>query len=152
MSYSCHPCSMKAALICIYPQQLFHMINLLGLGVLAEIQGREVWWHPQVEAPQPELCGLSPQDHQSRRRRVSRCCQGNAPPDESNSTYHFVTHWSTWRLPHTHTYSCEVCLCQKHALNQRNPLNFFDINLFFANLFALGFNSSYINVSTACKS
>lgn len=50
------------------------------------------------------------------------------------STFHFVTHWSTWRHPHTHihVYSCYVCLCQKHALNQRNTLNFFDINLFFA--------------------
>ncbi len=30
-NYSCHPCSMKAALVCIYPQQLLRIINLLGL-------------------------------------------------------------------------------------------------------------------------
>lgn len=53
-----------------------------------EIQGREVRRHPQVEAAQPELGGLSPQDHQSRRNRVSHhCCRGNAVPDRSNSCH-----------------------------------------------------------------
>ena len=101
---------MKAALICIYSRQMCHVINSLELGVSAEIQGREVRRHPEVEAAQSELRGLSPQDHQSRRRRVSHCCRGNALSDESNSTYHFVTHWSTWRHPHAHKHVQLLCV------------------------------------------
>lgn len=72
-----------------------------------------------MEAPQPQLRGLSSQDHQSRRRRVRHCCQGNALPEESNSTYDFVTHWSTQRQPHVHT-------CVK---SKARTLNFLDIHL-----------------------
>lgn len=62
------------------------------------IQTREVWRYPQVEATQSELRGLPSQDHQSHWRRVSCCCRGNALPDECIGTYHFVTHWITWRM------------------------------------------------------
>lgn len=99
--------SWTTALLCInLPQRSF----CRGLCVPAEIQGREVWWHPQVEAAPPELGRLSPQDHKSQRRRVSHCCWGNAAPDESNSTYHFVPHLSTpthWR---SHTPKCDVVM------------------------------------------
>lgn len=75
-----------------------------------------MWWHPQVEAAQPELCGLSSQDRQSRRRRVSHCCRGNTLPDESNSTYYFVPHSSTWRHLHTQTCTVAMRLCVKNTL------------------------------------
>lgn len=89
-----------------------HYCNFLGgwLCVPAEIQSWEMWWHPQVEAPQSQLGGLSPQDYQSRRRGVSHCCQGNALPDEFNSTYHFVTHMSTLTHPYTRKHTYSVCV------------------------------------------
>lgn len=36
-----------------------------------------MWWHPEVEAAQPQLCRLQTQDHQSRRRGVSHRRHGN---------------------------------------------------------------------------
>lgn len=114
--------SWTTALLCInLPQRSF----CHGLCVPAEIQGREVWWHPQVEAAPSELGRLSPQDHKSRRRRVSHCCWGNAAPDESNRTYHFVPHLSTPTHWHSHAkvWRRYASPCHKHGVSQRNASN-----------------------------
>lgn len=79
-----------------------------------EIQGREVRRHPQVEAAQPELGGLSPQDHQSRWNRVSHHrCRGNAVPDVIAAISFFLlrhtgvlgSRWHTHVHKQTHTFA-----------------------------------------------
>lgn len=127
-----------------------------GLCVPAEIQGREVWWHPQVEAAPSELGRLSPQDHKSRRRRVSHCCWGNAAPDESNRTYHFVPHLTTpthWRS-HTKVWRRCASPCHKHVEGMHRIVC--GIHLcpprFNVCFFASGFCSSHDDDATGCKS
>lgn len=127
-----------------------------GLCVPAEIQGREVWWHPQVEAAPSELGRLSPQDHKSRRRRVSHCCWGNAAPDESNRTYHFVPHLTTPTHWHSHTKVWRRCAspCHKHVEGMHRIVC--GIHLcpprFNVCFFASGFCSSHDDDATGCKS
>lgn len=91
---------------CIYRNQSPESLSFLS-PTPAAIQAREVRRHPEVEATKSELCGLPSQDHQSHKRRVSCCCQGNVLPNECKGTGHFVAQYDRMH---------SSCMCQSICL------------------------------------